>query len=529
MKKLSLILLVSFVFDSSSALAQDLKNPALNNCVNALPFAPSTTNPTRPSHEYDCVPTPVDGSGKLTNAADRDYTQWNDTLLTGADKKQVNGFYTKKGARCATATQATTDCPIAVKAKFVFACGDITNTANYNNGKCAQAKSIKVYHATYQAVAIPGEAPIRPTIVGDGSIDARAFDATPIATATISTSNGKGSYKCADLQVQGGPPLFQKGEDEYGNPICLQDTTVEKMREQICELQMKNLWTQSGGGSSQDPCDGITVSKVFKLSNPGKTDKTINDCKDAGGIVFDKTGATRINDFSSYPGGTLSGLITSESAFMTKYKISSGLVSPTFLCKMSKPVDKVKESTSNDTLYLDADFVPGSIVVDYLLGGGGGGGSSGMSSGGFGGSASTNASGSLAGVKKTGQTCSITIGAGGAGADAGADSCGKGKAGNSSSIVCEGGSLTASGGSGSGSCDGGCSGSGGGGSILAGGGSGSGGCAMGGNGSYGSGGGGGATCDSGWLNQDICGVRSGGSGGGGYAKIKYQVYEYTPW
>jgi hypothetical protein len=413
----------------------------------------------------------------------------------------------------------------------VFDCGDPSDTANYYGGKCAQAKSIKVYHATYQAVSIPGEAPIRPTIVGDGSVEARATDATPVATATIATSSGKGKYACADLQVTGGPPLFQKGEDAYGNPICLPDTTVEKMREQICELQMKNLWTQSGGGSSQDPCDGITVSKVFKLSNPGKTNKTITDCKNAGGIVFDKTGVTRINDFSSYPGGTLSGFITSESAFMTKYKISSGLVSPTFLCKMTNPVNKVKEATSNDTLFLDENFVPGSIVVDYLVGGGGGGGSSGTQDGGFGGKGSTNVSGAMPYVKKLSQTCTITIGAGGKGADVGGDYCGKGGDGNPSKIACSEGGITAPGGFGGKVCDGSCHGGSGGSSVGGGGGGAN--CGVGGGGGYGAGGGGGGTCGS-WSDTWIpywilCGSHSGGNGGGGYAKIRYQVYEYTPW
>ncbi len=540
MKKFSLILLISFFFDSSSAPAQTLKNPALNNCVSAPAFVP-TANNKRPINDYDCVPTPVDSKGNLSIAADRDYTQWKDTLLTGADNKQMTGFYTKKGARCETATQATTDCPIAVKAKYVFDCGDVNDTVNFHNGKCAQAKTIKVYHATYQAVTIPGEAPIRPTIVGDKSVYERAIDATPIATATISTSIGKGKYECKDLQVAGGPPLFQKGEDAYGNPICLPDTTVEIMRETICKQMMQLLWNNGRStSSSTDPCAIITITKSFKLNNTGKTDKTTNDCIANGGRVFN--GTTDVtNNLQSYPGGTISGAINSESDYFAKYGQQSP--SPTFRCKLKSVTSASKSFTSGSNVLSPTDgteFVPGSLVVDFLYGGGGGGGGSTDMVGGFGGHGSAKVSGALSSVTNL-ATCTVTIGVGGNPATGKCEGATKGV---DSTVNCSGGNLTSIGGAGGSACSGSCNGTNGGSSY------GSGGekghhhtetryplgikttytwdeCGVGKTGGYGAGGGGGSVCND--LAVISCSQKDGGAGGSGIAQVTWKEAKYVDW
>ena len=529
MRVILMAITLGFSIDSYAGTA----NPILFNCI--TPAAPIAAGSSRSNSDFDCPHTPQDISGQLTSATDKDYTKWNDILYQGKSTTPLTGIYTKKGRRCDNLTAATLDCPIIVKAKFVYTCdtaGDPDTV--YRNNNCTQALNVKVYRATYQdpSISIPGEPPVAPRIVADKGISSALTVASPVSMAQIS-STAKGAYKCSDVPTTGGITLFQKGVDAYGNPICLQDTTVEIMRQQICELQMKDTWRF--GGSSQDPCEYIYVSKVFKLNNTSSaaSGKTTADCIAKSGILIDGAGNNVTNSLNNYPGGTLSGSITSESAFRSKYKLlASSLNSPTFLCKVPSNVDRSASFTTSGNLNLGSDFVDGSLVVNSLYGGGGGGGASGVGKGGMGGAAGGFDSGALSSVNGN-QVCSVIIGAGGPGAKVSADYCGSGTSGNPSSISCVGGRKDAGGGGGGTTCGGDCHGG-------AGGGAGGGArqsCGMGNSATgYGAGGGAGGTCDSScacaWdvcVCADICGAHSGTGGHAGYAEVSYKVRVYNDW
>jgi hypothetical protein len=506
---------------ASAQTTQQLANPTLSKCI--LAPSPIPAGQTRPNSDFDCPHTPQDNQNGIT--ADTDYRNWTDSLYVGKTSTRIDGFYTRKGQYCSGVTAASIKCPVAVKVKYVFTCNTAGDNNAYRNGKCPIATNVKVYRATYQAIATPGEIPITTTIVADKNVSSNALIAAPIPIAQITNfvNNGSGGYQCKDLQVAGGPTLFQKGVDQYGNPICEEDPTVTELGKKLCDQQMITIW--QNGGTSTAPCEIITVTKVFKLNNAGKTNLTTNDCKANNYVVYDTALNKNVNnDLHTYVGGTLSGAITDENAFKTKYGITTS--SPTFTCKVPTEVAKSASYTSNGTLVLDDNFVPGSIYVDYLYGGGGGGGASGIASGGFGGGASSNGGGSLSSVVSKPQTCMITIGAGGPGGQVSGDYCGVGKPGDPSSIVCLGGRKDSAGGSGAPTCDGGCKGSAGA-NGYGNGGAEETGCNMGKGGGYGAGGGGAGTCAEHWYST--CGARSGGGGGGGYAYIRYKIYEYVNW
>jgi len=128
-------------------------------------------NPSSPTTaEFDCVPTPQNEDGSLSNAADKDYTKWSDELYAGKNRsKPVNGFYSKKLVRCDDATAPSEQCPIAVKAKFVITCKKSGPTWSATLNKCTEAQKIRTFYATYQAFTIPGQKPIKPNIVGDST------------------------------------------------------------------------------------------------------------------------------------------------------------------------------------------------------------------------------------------------------------------------------------------------------------------------------------------------------------------------
>lgn len=141
------------------------KNQNLRNCLEGA------SEPTKPQPaEFDCVPTPQNEDGSLSNADDKDYTKWSDDLYPGKSKaKPITGFYSKKLVRCDNATAASEECPIAVKAKFVITC----KTGNFywkqDLGRCTIASKIRTFYATYQAFLIPGQKPIKANIVGDST------------------------------------------------------------------------------------------------------------------------------------------------------------------------------------------------------------------------------------------------------------------------------------------------------------------------------------------------------------------------
>jgi hypothetical protein len=155
------------------------KNDNLHKCLVGA-ADPSFPKPS----EFDCVPTPQNQDGSLTNAADKDYTKWSDELYPGKSRtKPVNGFYSKKLVRCDNVTAPSEQCPIAVKAKFVITCSEKGITWNKTMGKCTIAQKIRTFYATYQAFLIPGQKPIKPNIVGDSTIS--NTPATSIAVDAI--------------------------------------------------------------------------------------------------------------------------------------------------------------------------------------------------------------------------------------------------------------------------------------------------------------------------------------------------------
>jgi hypothetical protein len=428
----------------------------------------------------------------------------------------VNGYYSKNGTRCTTSV-ATNECPVAVKVKFVYNC-DTSDTNNYKNGKCVRASTIEAYHAIYQEKTIPGEAPIKPIIVGDSNVDGNAIAATPISTNSLAGYVYDG-FKCSAVTPIGSIPYIQLGTDKYGAPICGVDPnqqTIDALKEEMCKIKMQNIW--QNGGTTTAPCDIITVNKIFNLSNTGTT-KNTQDCLNGGGRVkysgtVVATSSSQIpSAFQSYPGGKLSGTSLTEAQFKTKYGIVTN--PPTFLCEIRSQANKGQSWSSSGVLSLGADFVPGSLYINAVQGGGGGGGGAGGTDGGYGGGAGGFDSGSLSSVV-TPQTCSVTIGGGGSGASAGKNSGGSG---GGTSISCGNFGSRSAGGGGGGGNGGGCGGSGGAGTRYGGGGAGEGKDA--GHGAesshYGAGGGGGGTCGT-------SGQHSGGSGAGGYVEAGWKEF-----
>jgi hypothetical protein len=522
-------------------------NPALQKCITARILKSATD--TRAADEFDCPTTELDSQGRLSNPADREYRNWNDTLYYGKSNTPITGFYSKKGARCEGLTAASKECPVAVKAKFVVNC-DKDDPINTLNEKCAIAKDIKTYYAVYQEFPTPDEKPVKTRIVGDSTIAGNSSIAIPVPMAAINATT-KSAYKCEDLQVTGGPPLFQKGVDQYGYPRCREDESVNKLNEKVCQMQMQGIWDK--GGSSTAPCPIITVEKVFpiykkdrKLVDIGtgwlpkfqwqtkiiETSINTSDCFKAKGSVFNDAGTNISQNLNTTPGGKLTGIVNQET-FISKYKILNPTV-PQMFCNVAQEEEKSEEFTTSGALILDSNYIPGSLFVSELWGGGGGGGSSSASvttasplegSGGFGGKKAESKSGQL--FVYTPRTCMVIIGKGGAGASASNDSCGAGFAGEASIITCGNSAdekLTANGGGGASTCGGKCNGSAGesgkgfGGPEATG-------CEMGNAGGYGAGGSGGATCNT--YKVTPCGTRSGGNGGSGYAKIQYKVKKWV--
>jgi hypothetical protein len=416
----------------------DYANPSLQTCLNARVFTPAAPIKT---NDFDCVPTDVDDKGELLNAADKDYTQWNDVLYYGKSNTPITGFYTKKGKRCDGLTAATKECPVAAKAKFVVTC-NTSDTTSYQNGKCIVAKDIKTYRAVYQAFAIPGEKAVKTTIVGDSGISGNSTAALPVSTTAIN-ANLIGELKCPGTDSSGNP-LFQKG-NVYGYPICEPDTTVNIMRDQICKQMMQNIWEK--GGTSTSPCEIITVTKVFPLSN--YAGKTTNDCQNITPAESRKlykvyNGVrTEIPDFNlqSIYGGKLSGTINNEAEFKQKYEIVTS--SPSFVCQIRKEVEEKPNyswsSATSDQFTLPSNYVPGSLYVTVSGAGGGGGGSNQRldsdDSGGEGGKAGNvlqNNHVYLATVP--GAVCKVTVGGGGGGGSPGAKT--QGGPGGDTSISC---------------------------------------------------------------------------------------------
>ena len=160
------------------------KNDNLHKCLVGAqdPLIPKLS-------EFDCVPTPQNQDGSLTNAADKDYTKWSDELYPGKSRtKPVNGFYSKKLVRCDNVTAPSEQCPIAVKVKFVITCSEKGNTWNKALGKCTIAQKIRTFYATYQAFLIPGQKPIKPNIVADSTISN-----TPATSITVESIVGAGA------------------------------------------------------------------------------------------------------------------------------------------------------------------------------------------------------------------------------------------------------------------------------------------------------------------------------------------------
>jgi hypothetical protein len=520
----------------------EFANPNLKNCVAALPVKPGVA---RDPAEFDCIPTATDANGNLKNAADQDYKNWKDVLFEGKSKVPVTGAYRLNGQRCGDQTSAS--CPIAVRAKFVISCNE-GDTKNYDQatGKCAVASKIKVYRALYQEVQIPGQAPIKSMVFADNSMPSTA--AASIIPMNKITAETKGEYKCSDLKQEDGAPYFQKGEDAYGYPICEKDTTVEIMREQICKQMMQKIWRE--GGPSEDPCEIVKISKVFKLTNPNSSGTNTSDCIKAGGGIFDSNG-NQVTNLNVYPGGAISdknNMYISESTFSSKYGISTP--SPTFVCKKKNEGPKGESfspaSTQTEsktyTINLPSNFVPGSLTA-IAVGGGGGGASSSGYIGGKGGHPGKSESKALTGVTTPGTSCSITVGAGGVGKDETKRNKTYGTNGTSSSINCgsdSNQSLTASGSNQNTTDDeGGVNGGGCGGgagydapinpntSLSYGlGGTKAGDCSHGNAApatSYGAGGSGGN------CSGSTCTAKNGGHGAGGYVEIGYKVYEWTDW
>ncbi len=402
-------------------------NPSLQKCINARIL--TSASDTRAATEFDCAPTALDAEGRLSNAADRNFATWNDTLYYGKSTTPITGFYSKKGVRCAGLTAATKECPVAARAKFVVSC-DTSDPRNFQNGKCALAKEVKTYRVVQQEYPTPGEKAIKTTVMADSSISNNTSIAVPVPMAAINAST-KSAYKCADLQVAGNPPLFQKGVDQYGYPICEEDTTVNIMRDQICKQMMQNIWDK--GGTSTTPCEIITVTKVFPLSGAAGTKyKTTEDCKnlpaDTRKLYVTFNGAiSEISNFnlSPYSGGKLSGAITNEATFKNKYGITSS--APPFTCKTRVETLKTNpvapwSTNGSYNFTLPSDYVPGSLNVTVVGAGSGGGGSNngsgwGGGAGGKAGNASINSNLYLA--KKPGVTCYVSVGKGGKGGDPG--------------------------------------------------------------------------------------------------------------
>jgi hypothetical protein len=235
------------------------KNQMMNNCMNARSLAPDKK---RAEAEFDCLPTAVDDQGNITE--DKDFKNWNDTLIMGKNQSPITGFYTMNGKRCDNAASASVQCPVEARAKFVFECekGDPINYSNSTN-KCAIAKSVRTYRAIFQSVQVPGKMPIKTVIVGDKGISNVSNIAIPVSMATINSAN-KNEHKCAEKNSLG-QPLFQKGLDPYGLPICITDPKVNEMMTDICKVKMQQLWTQPGGGTDTSGCSGITLTKNFKF------------------------------------------------------------------------------------------------------------------------------------------------------------------------------------------------------------------------------------------------------------------------
>jgi hypothetical protein len=384
-------------------------------------------------------------------------------------------------------------------------------------------------------------------VVGDSTISNNSSIAMPVPLAAVNAST-KSAYKCADLQVAGGAPLFQKGVDQYGYPICEQDTTVNIMRDQICKQMMQSIW--ENGGTSTAPCEIITVTKVFPLSNFAS--KTTTDCRNISPAEARKLYKTEngtsfeVPDFNlnKVSGGTLSGAITNVTTFKTKYGITS--TPPTFQCKKRTVVTKAEplgatgwRSSTSTQFTLPSNYVPSSLNVTVIGGGSGGGGSNhnwtdpSGGAGGKAGNALLNNNLYLATVP--GAVCKVTVGKGGGGGSPGSET--KSSPGGDSAISCgdlgwNSGQAWVTGGTSVGlRAGGGDAGEGGANSPLlnsvgqsvGGGGTGAG-CRMGGSGTQpGAGGGGGGT-------KDCAEQFSGGSGADGMAKVdSWKVYEWVDW
>ena len=208
-------------------------NPDLVKCMNAPAFAPTAAVKNRPAADYDCTPTPRDAQG-ITH---KDYKTWSDKLYSGGSKSsEVTGYYTKDAVRCTAATASSKECPISVKALFVYDCDP---TQPLVGGKCPKASKISVYHATFQEFIIPGEAPLKSKIVGDSGVSDSAIAATPIsASAFTGYVNDKKDFSCAGID----PSYIQLGVDQSGDPLCGPDpkqATIDAQAAQITAMKQE--------------------------------------------------------------------------------------------------------------------------------------------------------------------------------------------------------------------------------------------------------------------------------------------------
>lgn len=263
-------------------------NPGLKECLDA---APPKADGTRPDSDYDCAPTPRDGNG-ITN---RDYKTWNGVLYGKGDKTTpVTGFYSMKGSRC-DVKEATADCPIALKALYVYNC----DSNDSKNGKCFRAKSVEVYQATYQAIAIKGQAMMPTKIVGDKGLGANVVPATPVSATQFAayTAGSRGTLDCKNQ----GTNFIQIGTDQYGAAICgadpnqatidaqgrtiasqestlnAQAQTINAMKKQLTLQQIATM--NEKGGGLDETISTLEVLKELGL-NPWQQPMTVLKLKD---------------------------------------------------------------------------------------------------------------------------------------------------------------------------------------------------------------------------------------------------------
>jgi len=233
----------------STGLNMAAANPQLWPCIHAPVGIPLIAS------DYDCTPTPRDSSGKISGT-NTNYRNWDSVLFQQNSQTPVNGYYSKNGTRCTTSI-ATNECPVAVKVKFVYNC-DTSDSNNYKNGKCLRASTIEAYHAIYQEKTIPGEAPIKPIIVGDSNVDGNAITATPISTNALAGLVYNG-FACSSIS----PMYIQLGTDKYGAPICGVDPnqqTIDKMQVKMCEIETAQVKTSGGATTTCTP--NIVVIKL---------------------------------------------------------------------------------------------------------------------------------------------------------------------------------------------------------------------------------------------------------------------------